>query len=47
MKPAFLFAGVIVGMLMNLVERRYRVRPPGLLLLVYMAGFLVGCLVGG
>lgn len=37
--------GVVVGMLLRLVERRLKIEP-GLLLLVYLAGFIVGCLIG-
>ena len=42
----FMLAGVGMGILLGIVERKLKVEP-GLLLLAYLAGFLVGCLVGG
>lgn len=41
-----LYAGIGVGLLIHRVERRLKIEP-GVLLLVYLAGFLVGCLIGG
>lgn len=46
MKSLAMYGGVVVGMLLRLVERRLRIEP-GVLLLVYLAGFLVGCIIGG
>ena len=39
-------AGIGLGVLLHRVERRLKIEP-GLLLLVYLFGFVVGCLIGG
>lgn len=46
MKSLAMYGGFVVGVLLHRVERRLRIEP-GVLLLVYLAGFLVGCLIGG
>ena len=39
-------AGVGVGIVLHRVERRLKIEP-GVLLLVYLVGFIVGCIIGG
>lgn len=41
----FMLAGVGMGLLLGIVERKLKVKS-GLLILAYLAGFLVGCLFG-
>jgi len=41
-----MYGGLVVGALIHRVERRLKI-DPGVLLLVYLAGLLVGCLMGG
>ncbi len=40
-----MIGGLVVGTLIHHVERRLKIEP-GLLLLVYLAGILFGCLMG-
>jgi len=40
-----MYGGIVAGVLIHRVERRLKIQR-GLLLLVYLAGFLVGCLMG-
>lgn len=46
MQSLAMFGGLVVGALLHRVERRLKIEP-GVLLLVYLAGLLVGCLMGG
>lgn len=45
MQSLAMFGGLVVGVLLHRVERRFKIEP-GVLLLVYLAGLLVGCLMG-
>lgn len=40
-----MFGGLVVGTLIHGVERRLKIQP-GVLLVVYLAGVLFGCLMG-
>jgi len=41
-----MYGGLVLGALLHRVERRLKIEP-GVLLLVYLTGLLVGCLMGG
>ncbi len=40
-----IYGGLVVGTLLSRVEKRFKIEP-GVLLLIYLAGFLVACLMG-
>lgn len=40
-----MYGGLVVGVLLHRVERWLKIEP-GVLLLVYLAGFVLGCLMG-
>ncbi len=41
------YGGFMVGVVLHKVERRLKIEPTGLLLLVYLVGVLFGVLIGG